>query len=63
MEKNQHNYVFSTNSGEVTSEEDFFVEIFEYNMENCCEGSHYRQIKNFDDLISLLEEWEDEKAN
>lgn len=61
MEKNPNNYIFSTTTGEVNSEEDFNVDIYEFNPEICCEGTTCRQLKNFDDLISLLEEWEDEK--
>lgn len=62
MEKNLKDYIFSTSTRDVISENDFNVEIYEFNSENGCEDSPYRQIKNFEELISFLEEWEDEKS-
>jgi hypothetical protein len=59
MEKNCDKYVFSMNAGESVSADDFNVEFFEYNQELCCEGNPMKIIKNFDELINLLDEWEE----
>ncbi|CAG9606409.1 hypothetical protein [Pseudoneobacillus rhizosphaerae] len=58
MEKDHDNYVFSMNVGESLTVDDFNVEFFEYNQELYCEGNPIRVVKNFDELINLLDEWE-----
>jgi hypothetical protein len=58
MEKDHDKFVFSMNAGESLTVDDFNVELFEYNQELCCEGNPIRVVKNFDELINLLDEWE-----
>ncbi|MFD2444008.1 hypothetical protein ACFSO7_08415 [Bacillus sp. CGMCC 1.16607] len=59
MEKNNDNYLFSTTTKDGISDVEFDVELYEYNPEWCCDGSPIKAVKNFDELISLLDEWED----
>jgi hypothetical protein len=59
MAKNCDKYVFSMNAGESVNMDDFNVEFFEYNQELCCQGNPMRIVKNFDELIDLLDEWEE----
>jgi hypothetical protein len=59
MEKDDEKYVFSIDTGENSTADEFNVEIFEYNHEMCCEGNPRKIIKNFDELINLLDEWEE----
>jgi hypothetical protein len=59
MIKNHDKYVFSMNAGEELSMDDFEVEFFEYNQELCCDGKPIKVIKSFDELINLLDEWEE----
>lgn len=58
MEKDHDKYLFSMNAGESLTVDDFNVEFFEYNPELYCEGNPIRVVKNFDELINLLDEWE-----
>jgi hypothetical protein len=58
MEKDHDNYVFSMNTGESLTVDNFNVEFFEYNQELYSEGNPIRVVKNFDELINLLDEWE-----
>lgn len=59
MEKICDQYVFSMNAGESVSADEFNVELFEYNQELSCEGTPKKIVKNFDELIDLLDEWEE----
>lgn len=59
MEKKHDKYIFSMTAGEGLSMDDFDVEFYEYNQELSCDGSPTKVIKNFDELINLLEEWEE----
>jgi hypothetical protein len=59
MVKDHDKYVFSMNAGESLTVDDFNVEFFEYNQKMCCEGNPMKVVKNFDELINLLDEWED----
>jgi hypothetical protein len=59
MEKDDEKYVFSIDADENSTADEFNVEFFEYNHELCCEGNPRKVIKNFDELINLLDEWEE----
>lgn len=59
MEKDHDKFVFSMNAGESLNVDEFNVEFFEYNQELCCEGKPMKVVKNFDELINLLDEWEE----
>lgn len=61
MEKNHDNYIFSMTTSEDLTMDAFDVEFFEYNQELCCDGAPKKVVKTFDDLIHLLEEWDDLK--
>jgi hypothetical protein len=59
MENKQDKYIYLMNAGESLSMDDFDVEFYEYNSELCCDGNPQKTIKNFEELIDLLEEWEE----
>lgn len=60
MQKNDnHNYLFSITAGEDLAKDRFDVEFYQFNRELCCEGSPIKVVKNFDELLSLIEEWEE----
>jgi hypothetical protein len=59
MEINHPTFIYSVNSGEGISQNDFEVEFFDYNPELCCDGTPIKVIKNFDELLTFLDECED----
>ncbi|MHC0035529.1 hypothetical protein [Pseudoneobacillus sp. C159] len=57
--KTKDDFIFSINTGEELSNEEFKVELFEYNQDLACDGQPIKIMNNFDDLIRFIEEKEE----
>jgi hypothetical protein len=55
----ENKYIFSISTEKELTPNDFDVELFKYNPELCCDGDPQKVIKNFEDLLSLMDEWEE----
>jgi hypothetical protein len=60
MEKNHETYIFSLTTAEGISPDEFSIDLYEYNHELCCDGAPAKVVKNFNELIDLLEQWEEQ---
>jgi hypothetical protein len=58
-EKVKESFIFTTSTSSSTSTDEFVVELFDNTPDQCCEGTPKKVIRNFEELIDFLEQFDE----